>query len=668
MHAPEYIFILLAVSLVLITVMRRIQVPTIFGYLALGMLLGPESFDFFSEDADIAGIAELGIMAIMFSIGLEFSFSRLITSRRYVFGIGGIQVSVCGILATLVMKFIFGYNWHDSLLTGAIISLSSTAVVSKMLIEEGLLSSPQGTRSICVLIFQDLAFIPMLVLANYSSGGAGASGSVTSLLLSSIGILFVILVIMPRIMPHIVSFFADQGSNEIFTIFVLTLIMSISIITYKAGLSLALGSFLAGMLLSESRHRYIIHDIVTPFREIFLGFFFVSIGLLIKPSVFAEFWVPVVLGSLAVLMLKPVVIYATVKLFGSHHWTAIYSGVALGGTGEFGFVLLTAAAMSTDSELLQILFAINLVCMALSPIMVTATEKIKNQMLKQEWLIKARDATRAAQQSSGLHNHIILAGFGQNSRIITRLLNKHSIPWIAVEHNYQLYNAANKAGLNVIYGDTTHEDTLLASNIVQAKAMVMTHGLQHVNIRTVMAVRQLNSKIPIFARVEGQSEIAEAQEAGISHMAVGSLEVGTSLAKRILHEYEVVDPRANYEITLLKDEIIKEGGMSMIQDMATSYYDSEEADRRRPQPYMVTKENNLTGKTLHWLKQLLQEHDIEFLRLERNNELVSVSIYDLLEEGDRLMLEANDYQLDAFANHLFSEIPQNQQRRSTDRD
>ena len=667
MHAPEYIFILLAVSLVLITVMRRLQAPTIFGYLALGMLLGPESLDFFSEDADIAGIAELGIMAIMFSIGLEFSFSRLITSRRYVFGIGGIQVSVCGIIATLVMKFLFGYNWHDSLLTGAVISLSSTAVVSKMLIEEGLLSSPQGTRSICVLIFQDLAFIPMLVLANYSSGGAGASGSVVGLILSSIGILFVILFIIPRIMPHIVGFFADQGSNEIFTIFVLTLIMSISIVTYKAGLSLALGSFLAGMLLSESRHRYIIHDIVTPFREIFLGFFFVSIGLLINPSVFAQFWMPVLFGSLAVLLLKPILIYATVKLFGSHHWTAIYSGVALGGTGEFGFVLLTAAAMSTDSELLQILFAINLVCMGLSPVLTKCAEKIKSKMLKQEWLLKARDATRAAQQSSGLDNHIILGGFGQNSRIITRLLNKHSIPWIAIENNYQLYNAANKAGLNVIYGDTTHEDTLLASNIVQAKALIMTHGLQHVNIRTVMVARQLNSSMPIFAKVEGQSEIAECQEAGITHMAVGSLEVGTSLARRALQEYEIGSERTDYEITLLKGEIIKEGGMSMVQDMATSYYDSEEADRRRPQIYMVTSQNNLGGQTVHWLKQLLQEHDITFRSLERNNEMVSVSIYDLLEEGDLLMLEANDFQMDAFATHLFSLGEEVHQRRSTDR-
>ncbi|MBF2734826.1 MAG: cation:proton antiporter [Betaproteobacteria bacterium AqS2] len=655
LHVPEYIFIMLAASLVLITVLRRFKLPTIFGYLILGMLLGPHGAEFFAEGTDVTGIAELGIMAIMFSIGLEFSFSRLITARRYVFGIGGFQVMGCAAVVVAVMKYGLGFNWHDSLLAGAVISLSSTAVISKMLIEEGLLSSPQGTRSISVLIFQDLAFIPMLILANYTTEGEGASDSVLSLLASSVGILALILIVAPRVMPLVVDYFAKLGSSEIFTIFVLTLIMGISVLTYKGGLSMALGSFLTGMLLSESRHRFIIHDIIKPFREIFLGFFFVSIGLLIDPNAFYEFLVPIVLGCLAVLVLKPLFIYGTVKLFGSHHWTAIYTGLALGGTGEFGFVLLTAAAASTDSDLLQILFAINLVCMGTAPIMIDVAQKVKDRLLTTDWLIKARDLTRAAQQGSELDHHVIIAGFGQNARILVRLLNRYSVPWLAIESNYQLFDSASKAGLNVIYGDSCQEETMLAANLFAAKALVLTHGIQANNVRTIEQARNLRKDLPIFIKVQGQAEIAECQEAGASYIAVTSMEIGAALAKETLREFNVRPEMVEHEARTMHDTIVQEGGMNIVHDIATSYYDSEDADRRRPHPLIVAESNGLPGKARGAFEQTLQKFDIALLRIERGDQLVEMVSADFLEEGDVLIIDANDFQMDALLTKLLDD-------------
>lgn len=654
-HVPEYIFVMLAASLVLITVLRRFKMPTIFGYLILGMVLGPHGVKFFAEGTDVSGIAELGIMAIMFSIGLEFSFSRLITARRYVFGIGGVQVMGCAAVVVLAMKYGLGFDWHDSLLAGAVISLSSTAVISKMLIEEGMLSSPQGTRSICVLIFQDLAFIPMLILANYTAEGEGASGSVLGLLASSVGILVFILAIAPRIMPHIVDYFARIGSSEIFTIFVLTLIMGLSVLTYKGGLSMALGSFLTGMLLSESRHRYIIHDIIRPFREIFLGFFFVSIGLLIDPNAFYQFLTPILVGSLMILILKPLFIYATVKLFGSHHWTAVYTGVALGGTGEFGFVLLTAAAASTDSDLLQILFAINLVCMGMAPILIDVIQKIKDRLIKTDWLIKARDLTRAAQQSSEIDHHVIIAGFGQNARILVRLLNKYSVPWLAIENNYQLYDSASKAGLNVVYGDSCQEETLLAANLFCAKAMVLTHGVQANNIRTIEQARNLRKDLPILAKIPGQAEIAECQEAGASYMAITSIEIGTALAKHTLKIFDVKPEKVELEARALHETIVNEGGMSIVHDLATSYYDSEDADRRRPHPLIATERNGLPGKSRSDFDLTLHDLEIVLLRVERGDQLIDLAGAEPFEDGDVLILEANDFQMDALTTKLLDD-------------
>ncbi len=638
----EIVFLLLGGGLIAVTVLRYLKLPLLLGYLIVGIAVGPHGMELFDSDTDITSLAELGIMAMMFTLGLKFSVARLRSSKRLVLGLGGLQVSVCLGIVTLLAITLFEFDWRTSILIGSIVAMSSTAVVSKLLIERGEVTTPHGTRSISILIFQDLAVIPLIIL--FSSGDAGTT-NIWIELLKAVVLFVVLIVIAPKVMPSVVRFFSQLASSEVFTLFVLCFIIGISLLTYSAGLSLVLGSFVAGMLLSESHHRYLIEEIIRPYSEIFLGFFFVSIGLLVVPAGLLENWPIIVAGTFAVLLFKPVIIFGLTKFMGTHSWTAVYTAVALGGTGEFGFVLLTAASSTMDATIVQILLGINLLCMVSPTLLLPTIELIRARWFGQDWLLQARDLTKIINQASDIAEPVILSGYGQNGKIICRLLDRQSIPWISIENNYERAQVGMQAGKNVVYGDARNAEVLLAAGIANARALVITHGMHAQTVKTTHIAHQLNPELAIIAKTLSSDEEQEVLQAGASHVITAALETGSGLAVRAM---QICGLDNN---TILSSIYVPQGSISdsesdLLPAVASELFASSQLSNSYGiKEIEIVKDSKIVGLTSDKLIKLLEKTQVKVLYLQRDNQNIQPDATFTLEAKDVLFLEGNSTQL-----------------------
>ena len=646
----QYVALLLVASLVFVMLCKYLRIPTIAGYLFLGILVNQHSLGYIEHTDDIFYIAELGVMAIMFTIGLKFSIPKLISLRKNVFGLGGLQVLITLLLVTMISHAAYDVTWHDAILLASVIAMSSTAIISKMLIDRGLVNSPFGTRSIAILIFQDLAVIPLLIYFAFDSSDGGGAFSILKLIVTSIVLLSFLLFIAPLFINYVVSFFANQNSNEIFTIFVLSLIFCISILTYSVGLSLVLGSFITGMLLADTFHKYIVEDIIRPLKELFLGFFFVSIGLLIDPNVFITNWIDILSISILILVFKPLLIYILARLFNTHKWTATKTAVALGGTGEFGFVLITAAALTTDGDFLQLILAVNTSCMLVPPILLGVMETLKNKIAKDDWLLKARDLTKLTSETKDLEDHVIIGGYGQNGRIVSRLLNKFEVPWIAVESNYDIYSKAAEAGLNVKFASLSQTDTLIATGITRAKAIIVTYGEIAETSKSVYAAKSIRKDLPVIVKVIKHSDVPEIKATGADFLSVSSIDTGLSMAIMALREIGGVDV---HKVLTDAHDIQKEFGESDTNIFHDVYLDSEDSHEvDRPFRVIISEDSVLFNKPKFWFDELIKSTKLELMHIMRDNNKVELIASDKFTIGDQIFLQGNQFDIDAFNDRL----------------
>ena len=651
MEVIEIVFLLLGGGLLAITVLRYLKLPLLFGYLILGIAVGPHGLGVLDSETDVTHLAELGIMALMFTLGLKFSISRLLNSKRLVLGLGGLQMSICLGVVTALAIALFELEWRTALLIGSIVAMSSTAVVSRMLIERGEVTAPHGTRSISVLIFQDLAVIPLLIL--FSGEDSGSSNLLTELL-TAIALIVILVVGAPRVMPAMVRFFSQTGSSEVFTMFVLCFIVGVSLLTFSAGLSLVLGSFVAGMLLSESHHRYLIEEIIRPYSEVFLGFFFVSIGLLIVPADLLTNWPVIIAGTIAVLIFKPLVICLVALGMRTHLWTSLYTAIALGGTGEFGFVLLTAAASSTAAPIVQALLGINLLCLVSPSLLIPLLERMRSKWFGRDWLLQARDLTRIIHRASNVKNHIIVAGYGQNGKVICQLLDRQNIPWIAIENNHERAQVGTQAGKNVVFGDARTSEVLLAAGITDAKAMILTHGMHAQTLKSTHIAHQLNPQLPIVAKTINTDETQDVLQAGATHVITASMETGSSMAVRAMQIFGINNDAILTTIYAGQSND-DDKDYDMLPAVASEFFShtlSNNSSSYAIRQIGVTADSILAGLSNKQLDRLLINSQVKVVYVQRDNQHIPPDTAYTLIADDVLFLEGNSSQLDTFSNMI----------------
>ncbi|HEX4943182.1 MAG TPA: cation:proton antiporter, partial [Usitatibacteraceae bacterium] len=426
--------------------------PAILGYLLVGAVIGPGALGLVSASEDKRYLAEFGVVFLMFSVGLEFSLPQLMAMRRTVFGYGGAQVTLAMVLAAAV-ALAAGASWQTGLIVGGVLAMSSTAIVSKSLSEQAKLHTPAGRQIMGVLLFQDLAVIPLLVLIPALGRPAEALASSMVLALAKAAVvLAVVLFLGQRLMRPLFHLVAKQKSSELFVLFVLLVTLGLAWVTELAGLSLVLGAFLAGMLISETEYRYQVDDYIKPFRDVLLGFFFVTIGMLLDLRVVMANWFYVALVLVALLVAKFVLVFWLGRVFGNEKPTALRCALALAPAGEFGFVLLSLAGRegALDPATLQVVLAGALISMLATPVLLANTERIVLYVVESEWTQRAMALHQLAVRTMATQGHVIVCGYGRSGQALSRFLEREGVSVIALDADPERVRQAAAAGDSVV--------------------------------------------------------------------------------------------------------------------------------------------------------------------------------------------------------------------------
>lgn len=529
------LLIILASSLVVIALFQRLRLPPVLGYLCVGLMVGPTAFNWVNESEDLPDLAELGVVFLLFSLGLEFSLSKMLALRRVVFGLGSLQVLGSGIvLGALLM--LFGMPIAPALLLGAGLALSSTAIVSKELSSLGEIFSRHGQNAIAVLLFQDVVAVLLLTLVPVFAGSSDQAWYwALPLTLGKTLVLFVGLLLVSRwFLPRLFHEVAASRSAELFVLLALVIVLLTAWLTHLLGLSPALGAFLAGMLLGESHYRHQIEADIRPFRDILLGVFFVSIGMLIDLRLFASHGLLILGLTLGLLLIKGTVVALLVKWRGSDVETAWRSGLALAQGGEFCFALMAQMQQSKlmPADFGGLLLAATFCSMLVTPLLLRAAPRIATRLHHKP--NEEAELEEISALNAGLHNHVVICGYGRVGQSIGRVLRNVDQPYIALDTDPMRVQEAAVNETCVHYGDSRRGELLIAIGLERARLLVVAVDKTDIALLILKEARRFNPTVPILVRTRDDSQLAELKAAGASEVVPELLESSLMLVSHAL--------------------------------------------------------------------------------------------------------------------------------------
>ena len=535
-NSLRVVLIFLAAAVLVVILFRQFKLPAMLGYLLVGLLIGPHGLALIPDNENTRDLAEFGVVFLMFSIGLEFSLSKLMTMRRIVFGLGATQVVLTLCVVTALMVFA-GVGWRAGVVLGGALAMSSTAIVSKILADRLELNSVHGRQVIGVLLFQDLAVVPLLILIPALAGAPSTMAPVLLLALTKAAIVLSILLFFgQRPMRAWFHLVATQKSSELFVLNVLLITLGLAFITEQAGLSLALGAFIAGMLISETEYRYQVEDDIKPFRDVLLGLFFVTIGMKLDLTLVWQHALWVVGALVFLIALKVALIAALSRFFGSDSGAALRTGLDLAQGGEFGFVLLSLAAPLdlVPQPVLQSALAAMVLSMLIAPFIIERSEHIARHVSGADWLARAMELHNVAVQSMAVKRHVVICGYGRSGQSLARLLGAEKIPFIALDADPARVREAAAAGEHVVFGDAARREVLVAAGVMRASALVVSAADTALALRVLEHVRSVRPDLPVVVRTFDDTDLDRLREAGASEVVPEIMEGSLMLASHAL--------------------------------------------------------------------------------------------------------------------------------------
>ncbi|MDE2389104.1 MAG: monovalent cation:proton antiporter-2 (CPA2) family protein [Betaproteobacteria bacterium] len=554
------VLIVLAVSVLAVVIFRSLRLPPMLGYLLAGVCIGPHALGWIADSDETRHLAEFGVVFLMFSVGLEFSLPKLITMKRIVFGLGTAQVAVC-IAVVMAIAWMLALDWHAGLMLGGALAMSSTAIVSKILTERAELNSTHGRQVIGVLLFQDLAVIPLLIIMpalaiKIDSDTGDFSWMLSVALLKVMAVLTFLLFFGQKLMRPWFHLVARQKSPELFVLNVLLVTLGIAWLTELAGLSLALGAFLAGMLISETEYRYQVEDDIKPFRDILLGLFFVTIGMLLDMQVVIESFVWVFVILMALMVLKIVIVAGLSRLFGADANVAVRTGMSLAQAGEFGFVLLAQAGefRLIENSILQPVLAAMVLSMFIAPFLIEYSESVIHHFYGSDWMYRAMQITSIAAQTMVAQNHVIICGYGRSGQSISRIFEQESIPFIALDLDPQRIQEAASAGEAVVYGDAARREVLIAAGLMRAKVLVVSYADTVSTLKILKHVQELRPELTVVVRARDDSDIDLLKEAGATEVVAEIMEGSLMLASHAMMFVDISTGRILRRIRQIREQ------------------------------------------------------------------------------------------------------------------
>lgn len=560
MYDTLALIIILLVSAVLgVALFRALRLPAMLAYFTVGLAFGPHAFGLLPDTQSSREFAEFGIVFLMFSIGLEFSLPQLYAMRKKVVGVGGSQV-VITLLAIMGVGKLVGLSWPAAFVVAAALTMSSTAIVSKMLAERLDLNSRHGRLSIGTLLFQDIAVVPVLVLIPaLASTGSDISVVLGIAFLKAAGMLLFLFTVGKWLINPWFNLVAAQRSRELFVMNVLMVTLLLAYVTSLAGLSLALGAFIAGMLISETRYRYQVESDISPFRDILLGLFFISVGMLLNLQEIAQNIGYIVLVLIAFMAFKALVILAVVRIMKYETGVAVRTAVILAQAGEFGFVILALGADQglITGKILQIVLAAALLSMVIAPFLVQHNGKLARKLVRSY----SRNSNQVIQhiEEASLHltDHVIICGYGRSGQYLGRFLNEEHIPYIALDIDPARVIEAASAGENVMYGDAARRVVLEAAGGLRAKALIISYADTPAAMKILHMVQENYPKLPVIVRTVDDTNMEALRQAGATEVVPEILEGSLMLASHALMLLGVPLNRVVKRIRMFREERYK---------------------------------------------------------------------------------------------------------------
>jgi CPA2 family monovalent cation:H+ antiporter-2 len=543
----ELVLLYLVAAVAGVVACRSLKLPPMLGYLVVGVVIGPNALALAQDSAGVRYLAEFGVVFLMFVIGLEFNLPKLRSMRTLVFGLGLSQVvlTVAGaVIGHFLLLWAFSFtlrpwelSWQGAVALGGAIAMSSTAIVVKLMSERLELESEHGRRVLGILLFQDLAVVPLLVIIPALGASGTQLASSLGLALLKAGVLLALLLLGgQRLMRWWLTLVARRRSEELFMLNLLLVTLGLAYLTEEAGLSLALGAFVAGMLVAETEFKHQVETDIRPFHDVLLGLFFITIGMKLDWRPVWDNWFLVLLLTTGPVMAKFALIAALARLFRATPGVALRTGLYLAQAGEFGFVLLTLAAerQLVAPQWVSPVLASMVLSMLVAPFLVMYSDRIVNRLSATDWMLQSVALTSIARRSMASEAHVIICGYGRSGQNLARLLDPERIPYMALDLDPDRVRQAAAAGQSVVFGDAARLQSLMAAGLARASAVVITYHDTPSALKILGLAREHAPAVPVIVRTVDDADMDRLRAAGATEVVPEAIEGSLMLAGHAL--------------------------------------------------------------------------------------------------------------------------------------
>jgi CPA2 family monovalent cation:H+ antiporter-2 len=548
MHLPLFqdILIILGFSVIVVFLLQRIHLPSILGFLITGIIIGPDGLSLIGAGHEVDILSEIGVILLLFVIGLELSLKQLASIRKTILVGGVLQVGLAIAVAAVISRML-GFTWNQAVFVGFLVSLSSTAIVLKILQDRDEISAPHGRNALGILIFQDIIVIPMILVTPILAGEATNVGmALLELLVKSALIILITLVSARYIVPRLMHFIARTKSKELFLLTTLTLCFAVAFLTSQAGLSLALGAFLAGLVISESEYSHQATSTILPFKELFTSFFFISIGMMLNIGFFLGNAGIVLLIVLVVFIIKGTVATFATAILKHPPRVALLTGLALFQIGEFAFILSKVGIENglLTASMNQYFLSVSIVTMFLTPFVTMFSEQLSTVLIppaiQRRWgLYLSSDGKGEKQEEPHLENHLVIIGYGINGRNVAKAARYIDMPYVILELNSNTVREEKAKGEPIMYGDATQSHILNSVKIYKARAVVIAISDPTATEYIVSNIRNICQSVYVIVRTRYVSEINELIALGADEVIPEEFETSVIIFSRVLHNFLV---------------------------------------------------------------------------------------------------------------------------------
>ncbi|MCR9218782.1 MAG: monovalent cation:proton antiporter-2 (CPA2) family protein [Alphaproteobacteria bacterium] len=548
--------VFLGAAVVAVPIFQRLKLGSILGYLAAGAVLGPAGLAVIDNAENVLNFAEFGVVLLLFVIGLELKPSRLWSLKRDIFGLGMLQVMITGVLLAAIGVHGLGWSWNAALAGGFAVALSSTAFGVQLLRERGDLNTPYGTRAFSILLFQDLAIVPLLALVPLLAVGSGGAAPDWIATLEALGVIVLLVLAGKFLLNPVFRIIAATGSDEISVAAALLVVIGAALLMHMVGMSMALGAFIAGVMLAESEYRHQLEADIDPFRGLLLGLFFIAVGMSVDWRLVLANWGFVLGGAIALMAIKGAILFGLSRVFGSGPKDATRIAVTLPQGGEFGFVLFSVAAGAAilspgDANMMTALVTVS---MALTPLVGAASDHIAGRLFTSDERGEMPDAAEAER------NSVIVVGFGRVGQVVARIYMALGIPVTAIDGDPKRIEAAKRFGHKVYFGDATRTDVLAAAGAGEADMIFVTIDNQKASLLAIQEIRKRFPQIKIMGRAHDRIHAMEMIDSDADFFVRDTFESSVRLAAeglRRLGEKDETIERVIEEFRRADDDLLR---------------------------------------------------------------------------------------------------------------